>query len=205
MLFYLLNSTRQVLQALVLPHFDYCSVVWSGATKREIEIGSEKGSTAGPWMYTELTFIILTSISPDSMWRRDWHHHYLYLWEVLTCWIHRAVCLNYCLTARTPMQAPQDMPRGLFTVHKSRTDYGRRTVLHRATTTWNSIPHQVTDANSMIRLKNMEKYALCNSGDCEETHTKVQTHAYAHRRLNTHSTHTYIVIFLNGGIIHVVL
>ena len=40
--------------------------------------------------------------------------------------------------------------RGLFTVLKSRTDYGRNTVLHRAMTTWNSIPHQVTDANSKI-------------------------------------------------------
>jgi hypothetical protein len=34
----------------------------------------------------------------------------------------------------------------LFTIPKSRTDYGRHTVLHRAMTTWNSIPHQVTDA-----------------------------------------------------------
>ena len=48
-------STRQVLQALVLSHLDYCSVVWSGATKkrfRKIAISSEQGSTAGPWMYT---------------------------------------------------------------------------------------------------------------------------------------------------------
>ena len=29
-------STRQVLQALVLMHLDYCSVVWSGATKRDL-------------------------------------------------------------------------------------------------------------------------------------------------------------------------
>jgi hypothetical protein len=29
-------STRQVLQALVLLHLDYCSVVWSGATKRNL-------------------------------------------------------------------------------------------------------------------------------------------------------------------------
>ena len=28
-------STRQVLQALVLWHFDNCSVMWSGATKKE--------------------------------------------------------------------------------------------------------------------------------------------------------------------------
>ena len=49
-------SARQVLQALVLSHLDYCSVVWSGATKkgfRKIAIVSEQGSTAGPWMYTE--------------------------------------------------------------------------------------------------------------------------------------------------------
>ena len=49
-------STRQVLQALVLLHLDYCSVVWSGATKkghRKIAIGSEQGSMASPWMYTE--------------------------------------------------------------------------------------------------------------------------------------------------------
>ena len=41
--------------------------------------------------------------------------------------------------------------RGLFTVAKSRTDYGRHTVLHRAMTTWNSIPQQVTDTSSKIR------------------------------------------------------
>ena len=29
-------STRQVLQAIVLSHLDYCSVVWSGATKRDL-------------------------------------------------------------------------------------------------------------------------------------------------------------------------
>jgi hypothetical protein len=29
-------SARQVLQALVLSHLDYCSVVWSGATNRDL-------------------------------------------------------------------------------------------------------------------------------------------------------------------------
>jgi hypothetical protein len=40
--------------------------------------------------------------------------------------------------------------RCLFTVPKSRTDYERRTVLHRAKTTWNSVPHQATHASSKI-------------------------------------------------------
>jgi hypothetical protein len=52
---------------------------------------------------TQLTWIICT-----SKWRRDWLHHYLYLWELLTCWMH---ILN-----QTPMHNPQDMPRGFFTV-----------------------------------------------------------------------------------------
>ena len=30
-------STRQVLKDLVLPHLDYCSVVWSGAIKRDLD------------------------------------------------------------------------------------------------------------------------------------------------------------------------
>jgi hypothetical protein len=38
--------------------------------------------------------------------------------------------------------------RDLFTVPKSKTDYGRHTVLHTAMTTWNSVPHQVTHVNS---------------------------------------------------------
>jgi hypothetical protein len=43
--------------------------------------------------------------------------------------------------------------RGPFIVPKFRTDYGRHRVLHRAVTTRNSIPHQVTDACSKIRFK----------------------------------------------------
>ena len=66
--------------------------------------------------------------------------------------------------------------RGLFTVPKSRTDYGRHTVLHRAMTTWNSIPHQVTDASSKFTFKN----TLWNSGDCEATQTLARTHAHTH-------------------------
>jgi hypothetical protein len=42
--------------------------------------------------------------------------------------------------------------------------------------TWNSIPHQVTDASSKIKeqimkIKNRLKYTLWNSRDCEATQT----------------------------------
>jgi hypothetical protein len=61
--------------------------------------------------------------------------------------------------------------RGLFTVPKSRTDYERREVLHRAMTTLNSIPHQVTDASSRIRFKKQVKIDLMKQRDCEVIQT----------------------------------
>jgi hypothetical protein len=42
--------------------------------------------------------------------------------------------------------------RGLYTIPISRTDYGRCKVLHRAMTTGNSIPHQVSDVSSKTRF-----------------------------------------------------
>ena len=69
--------------------------------------------------------------------------------------------------------------RGLFTVPKSRTDYGRRTVLHRAMTTWNSIPHQVTDASSRIRFRKQIKNTPY------ETAGTVKQHKHRHMHTNT--------------------
>ena len=117
----------QVLQALVLSHLDYCSVVWSGVTVQD----------SWPlYVHRALTLMIWMSISPGSKWSRDWLHHHCYFWEVLTA----PSCLFEVLYKAC----------GLFTVPKSRTHYGRCTILHRAMTTWNSIPHQVTHASSNI-------------------------------------------------------
>ena len=62
-------------------------------------------------VHRELILIKRMLISPRWKWRRDGLHHYFYLWEILLCWKHRAVCLNYWYTARTPMHIPQDMPQ----------------------------------------------------------------------------------------------
>ena len=40
-------------------------------------------------------------VSLGSKWRREWLHHYLYFWEVLTFWMHRAACLNYWHTEQS--------------------------------------------------------------------------------------------------------
>ena len=91
--------------------------------------------------------------------------------------------------------------RGLFTVPKSRTDYGRCTVLNRTMTTWNSIPHQVTHASSTIWLKKnlMEQRGLwSNTNIGTDTHTHTHAIAYA---LYTHLRMAFVLcICVSGGV-----
>ena len=98
-----------------------------------------------------------------------------------------AVCLNYWHTAQTPMHTPQDMPQEVFSQSPSPEQTMGGTQYYIAPlTTWNSIPHQVTDASSKIRLKKTDKKHLMEQRDCEATQTLAQTHAYTTR------THTQI-------------
>jgi hypothetical protein len=64
-------------------------------------------------------------------------------------------------SSNTHAYPTRHVTKGLFTIPKSRTDDGRHTVLHRAMATWNSIPHQVTEASSRIRFfLNIQKYTF---------------------------------------------
>ena len=130
---------------------DYCSVVYSVATKNNL---------AGPWMAQRLALLCTQRANINNM------HVNLSLLNVekrLTSsllvfmrgvdMLNALSCLSellaHCLD--THAYPPRHATSGLFTIAKSSTDYGRCTVLHKAMTTWNSIPHQVTDESSGIR------------------------------------------------------
>ena len=146
-------STRQVLQAQVLSHLD-CSVVWSGATKRDLkklqlaqnrlarlDLGCTQRANINnmlanlSWLKVEER---LTSSLPVFVRGID-------MLKALSC-------LSKLLAHSSDTHAypTRHATRGLVTVPKYRTDYGRHTVLHRTMTTWNSIPHQVTHTSSKI-------------------------------------------------------
>ena len=107
-----LSTTVRSYRPFFVSHLDYCSVVWSNATKRDLgklKLAQNRAARLALGC-TQRANIKNMSISPGSKWRRDWLHQYVYLWEELTCWMHRVVCLNYWHPARTPMHTPQDMP-----------------------------------------------------------------------------------------------
>ena len=107
--------------------------------------------------------------------------------------MHRAVCLSDWRTAQTPMHTPQDMLPEVSP--QSRTDYGRHTVLHRAMTTWNYIPQQVTVMQAVqLDLKTDTKKTPYGTAGT----VKQPKHRHRHMHTHTHTityalyTHTWI-------------
>ena len=143
--------TRQVLQALVLSHLNNCSVVWSGATKKDLgklqltqnraarlALGCTQRANINN-MHVNLSWLKVEERLTSSL--------LLFMRGIDK--LNAPSCLSKLLVHSSDTHAypTRHTTRGLFIVPKSRTDYGRHTVLHRAMTTWNSIPHQVTDAS----------------------------------------------------------
>ena len=134
-------------QALVFSRLDYCSVMWSGATKRDLgklQLAQNMAARLA------LKCTRRANMNGTLSW--------LKVKERLTSSLldMNAPRCRFKLLANssdTHAYHTRHATKGLFTNPKSRTDYGRCTVLHRAMTTWNSIPHQVTDASSRIRFK----------------------------------------------------
>ena len=78
---------------------------------------------------------------------------------------------------------------------KSTTDYGRHTVLHRVMPTWNSIPHQVTDASSIIRFKKQIKIHLMEQREVwRDTHTGTDTHTHDTTRTLHTRRHGFCIV-----------
>ena len=145
-------STRQVLQALVLSHLDHCSVVSSGATQMDLGTLQLAQQSAA-----QLAFGCTQRANINKMYvNLSWLKVEERLTSSLLVFMSGIDMLNApsCLahSSDTHTHPTRHATRGLFTVDKSRTDYGIRTVLHRAMTTWNSIPHQVSDASSRIQI-----------------------------------------------------
>jgi hypothetical protein len=140
---------------LVLSHLDYCPVVGSGATKRDLG-------------KLQLAQNRAAQLALKCTWRANINMHVNLSWLKVEVRLTSSVlvfvrsidmlnapsCLSKLLAHSSDTHAyhTRHANRGLFTVPKSRTDYGRCTVLHRATTTWNSIPHKVTYTSSKIRF-----------------------------------------------------
>ena len=102
--------------------------------------------------------------------------------------MHRAAGLNYWHTAQTPIHTPQDMQQEVSSQSKSRTDYGRHTVLHRAMTT---IPHQVTETSNKIRFKKLIKKTPYGTAGTLKQHKHWHTHTHDNiRTIHTHGFST---------------
>ena len=107
-------STKQVLQAIVLLHLDYCPVVWSCAAKKDIgKLHLVQIRAAHIALRLQAGGMSMTCmwISPGSKLRRDWLHYYWSLCKVFMCWMYRTVCSSKTCNQRSH-HIPQVQNRG---------------------------------------------------------------------------------------------
>ena len=144
-------STRQVLQAIVLLHLDYCSVVWSGATKRnlgKLQLAQNRAA--------RLALVCTQRANINNMHvNLSWLKVEERLTSSLLVFVRGIDMLNTpsCLfkllahSSDTHTYPTRHATRGLFTVPQVQNR------LWEAHSTWNSSPHQVTHASSKIMFK----------------------------------------------------
>jgi hypothetical protein len=122
-------STRQVLQALVLSHLDYCSFTWSCATKRDLW-KLQLSQNRAPRLALKSTH---RANIDDMHVNLSWIKVEERLTSSLLVFVRGVDKLKVpsCLfkilahSSDTNAYPTRHCTRGLFTVSKSRTDYGR--------------------------------------------------------------------------------
>ena len=139
-------STKAGPTALVSSHLDYCSVVWSGAKKRDLgKLQLAQNRTARlPLKCTRRANVdnMQVNLSWLKVEERLTSSPLVFVRSVDMLSALRGLFKLLAHSSDTHAYPTRHASRGLFTVPKSRTDYGRCTVLHRTKTTWNCIPHQ---------------------------------------------------------------
>jgi hypothetical protein len=145
---------------------------------RKIANSSEQG-----WhldVHRELKLIICMSISWLKVEQRLTSSPLVFMW---------AIDMMNAQSGLFELLVHSSDSHAYHTRHATR-GHKRHTVLQRAMTTWNSIPHQVTDASSTFRFKKQIKNTSYGTAGA----MKQQKHR--HRHMHTHS-HTLCVILLD--------
>lgn len=158
-----LNSylIKPVLQTLVLSHLDYCSVVWSGTTKKNLGKLQRVQNRAA-----RLALCCTTRANVNKM------HSKLYwlpvderlktsllgfinkinLWKTPDC-LYRQLTLS----SNVHTYLTRHAVIGKYIIPKSRTNSKQRTVLYRAMVEWNSLPGHIAKIQNIMGFKKQIK------------------------------------------------
>ena len=110
--FFTTLSTRQVLQALVLSHMDYCSVIWSGATKEDLTNCNFPQNRTARLALGWTGRANINNMHVNLSWLKveeRWTSSLLVFMRGIDM-LNAPSCLNNWCTTRTPTHTPQDMP-----------------------------------------------------------------------------------------------
>lgn len=155
---------KQVIQTLVLSHLDYCPMIWSNATKKDLgklQLAQNRAARLA------LRCTLRSSVNNMHV-RLSWMKVTDRLTASLLVFVRNINTLKYpnclykLLTPSSNIHAhhTRHVTRGRYTIPKARTQSMQRTVLYRAMVAWNSLPEQIAKAQTKASFKRQLKQHL---------------------------------------------
>ena len=159
---YLSIQNRKLLfNALVLPHFDYCSSVWSNATNSNLETLVKLYKRAGrmllgvPW--TTPTSEVLTSLGWTTLVDRWKYNKCSTLFNVLLSKNPSYIYENFSLSRQNHRYPSRHATSNGLTLPLVKTNFGKRTFHFDSCLVWNNLSDATRQASTKSTFKRLCK------------------------------------------------
>lgn len=156
--------TKQVIETLVLSQLDYCSMIWSGANKRDLgklQLVQNRAARLAlrctprhnvNKMHVKLSWTLVTERLMVSL--------LVFLRNINE--LKHPTCLYKQLTPSSKIHTykTRHATRGCYQIPKAKTESMKSTVLYRAMAAWNTLPDQISKETTKASFKRRLKRHL---------------------------------------------
>ena len=160
------NATKQILQAIVLSHLDYCPAVWSNAAMvrlNPLQILQNKAARialgCNPRTHVTDMHVCLNWLTVKE---RLTYSLIVGLRNVIFTRNLPILCHKLTFSSNTHNYSTRHAVGGNFTLPTVKSEVGRRTVLYRAMVEWNLLPSYITQESSKTRFKSLLREHVSN-------------------------------------------
>lgn len=153
--------TKQVLQTLVLSHLDYCSVVWSGTTKTNLQklqrVQNRAARLALKCTQRANTDVLHNQLSWLKVDKRLKVSLLSFIKHINTFSKPDSLFERLTLSSTLHTYPTRHANNGNYTIPTIKTNSKQRTVLCRAMVEWNSLPEHILKTQSKVSFKRQIK------------------------------------------------
>ena len=164
------NTALQIYNALILPHFDYCSPVWD-CLRGQSSDKLQKLQNRAARVITKLPFHTSSNLLLDTLkWAKLSLRRKKQKARIMYKTIHD-LAPEYLQRLFSQGDAEYNLRKleGKLTLPKPNTNYLKRSFFYRGTCLWNNLPQYLRNADSIVQFKRTFKQV----SDLSDSHTAI--------------------------------